>query len=100
MDIKTLQYMQIRVRKAQELFRKLAVINETIELINNSKALSEISIEVPGGAKDLVRRHAGIENSNSNGGNSNRELYEILRPVLLNEFIDKRVKLQKELNEI
>jgi hypothetical protein len=99
MDIKTLQYMESRVVKAKKLLKRIDAVSEGIELISNSDSLCDLSVRVKSnGSRDLIRRYEGTESSPSE--RSQVELYEILRPVLLNEFIDKRKKLQNELEEI
>ena len=99
MDTKTLEYMEIRVVKAKNLVRRIDVISKAVDLIAVGNHFYDLSIMTEkDGSKDLLRRYEGTTDGSS--GKAKKELYEILRPVLLNSFMDKRKKLQKELEEI
>jgi hypothetical protein len=99
MDIKTLEYMEIRVIRARDLTNKIKVLSETIELLSTSKQLATISLLTKhDGARDLLRRFEGTDSTSDAMNRS--ELYEAVKPALIDAFTAKLNKLQEELDQI
>jgi hypothetical protein len=99
MDIKTLEYMELRAEKGRNLANKINVITKTINLIENCNSLNKLDIDGKNGSRDLIRRYEGTEEPCFNG-NPEEELFSILKPSIIEAFNNRLNKLQKEMEEI
>jgi len=88
MDLKTFEYMGERVSKAKKLIDRIKFYNSSIELIKDGVHFYDLQIASRQNTRGIVPDY------------DNEELFETLKPALIEAYTKKRDELQNELDQL